>query len=117
MGAPPVRFDPHQLDSLQKWEYGLYGRNSRGLLRNQVEDTRISEKSANSIQAPKFLSQKSRDPTSAFENMSAPELETDQLPAAMAAAEIESLKSDAPSMYRVVEIKFSKFGVDDFDFA
>ena len=34
----------------------------------------------------------------------------------LAMAELESLKPDAPSMYQRVEIKFSKFGVDDFDF-
>ena len=30
--------------------------------------------------------------------------------------EIDSKKSEVPVMYRNVEIKYSKFGVDDFDF-
>jgi PAB-dependent poly(A)-specific ribonuclease subunit 2 len=30
--------------------------------------------------------------------------------------EIENKKSDFPMIYRNVEIKYSKFGVDDFDF-
>ena len=35
-GAPPLRFDQSYLDSLNKLEYGYYGRNTRGGFRNQV---------------------------------------------------------------------------------
>jgi len=113
-GAPPGRFDQTYLDSLQKWEHGLLGRNSRQMRRGQAEDTRSSGKSANSIQAPKFLSDKSRETSS--DTGAAPAMADGEATDPRAVAELESLKPDAPSMYQRVEIKFSKFGVDDFDF-
>ena len=114
VGAPPNRFDQAYLDSLQKWEYGLFGRNSRITRRGQTEDTRMSGKSANSIQAPKFLSDKSRETSSDIG--AAPNMADGEATDPLVVAELESLKPDAPSMYQRVEIKFSKFGVDDFDF-
>lgn len=114
VGAPPVKFDGTYLSTLQKTEYGLYGRSNPRYRRNQVENTRDSDKSA-SIQAPKFLSEKSREsahaPTGSTASGTAEEL-ADPL----AITELESMMPEAPSMYRTVEIKFSKFGVDDFDF-
>ncbi|KAK9440964.1 Exonuclease, RNase T/DNA polymerase III [Metarhizium brunneum] len=114
VGAPPIRFDPQFLVSLKPTEFGLYGRNTRGFRRNQVEDTRNSHKSANSgLKAPKFLSEKARE--SAISD-SRTDDKTDDVPSPVAENEIESKKSDVPVMYRNVEIKYSKFGVDDFDF-
>jgi len=114
IGAPPARYDQTYLDSLQSWEYGLFGRNTRPTRRGQAEDTRSSGKLANSIQAPKFLSDKSRETSS--DTGAAPALGDGDATDPRAVAELESLKPDAPSMYQRVEIKFSKFGVDDFDF-
>ena len=113
VGAPPVRFDAKYLDSLQKWDIGSYGRNNRGIRRNQVEDTRASDKSSNMLQVPKFLSEKSRESANSGP---APSIRDEEAHHLLAATELESLKADAPSMYRAVEIKFSRFGVDDFDF-
>ncbi|KAK8922062.1 PAN2-PAN3 deadenylation complex catalytic subunit PAN2 [Metarhizium anisopliae] len=114
VGAPPIRFDPQFLVSLKPTEFGLYGRNTRGFRRNQVEDTRNSHKSANSgLKAPKFLSEKARE--SAISD-SRTDDKTDDVSSPVAENEIESKKSDVPVMYRNVEIKYSKFGVDDFDF-
>ncbi|EAQ84938.1 hypothetical protein CHGG_08952 [Chaetomium globosum CBS 148.51] len=59
IGAPPVQLDPSFLASLKQMEWGFYGRNSRGLRRNQVEDTRACMKP--SMQPPKFLSEKARE--------------------------------------------------------
>ncbi|KAH0601491.1 hypothetical protein MHUMG1_00367 [Metarhizium humberi] len=114
VGAPPIRFDPQFLVSLKPTEFGLYGRNTRGFRRNQIEDTRNSHKSANSgLKAPKFLSEKARE--SAISD-SRTDDKTDDVSSPVAENEIESKKSDVPVMYRNVEIKYSKFGVDDFDF-
>lgn len=115
VGAPPVKFDPQFLASLKPTDFALYGRNMRGVRRNQLEDTRSVHKSANSgLKAPKFLSEKARD-LAKSESSSAGD-KTDELSNPLAGMEIGSRKSDLPIMYRNVEIKYSKFGVDDFDF-
>ena len=112
VGAPPVQFDQQFLGSLKQADFGLYGRNTRGLRRNQVEETRDLNKTANAgLKAPKFLSEKARESAKAWndENL-------DELSGPLAEMEIESKKAEVPVMYRNVEIKYSKFGVDDFDF-
>lgn len=115
VGSPPVRFDTQFLSGLKSTEFGLYGRNTRGLRRNQVDDTRHSDKSANSgLKAPKFLSEKARESAKSTVIMS--DDKTDELSGPLAEMEIESKRSQVPVTYRNVEIKYSKFGVDDFDF-
>jgi PAB-dependent poly(A)-specific ribonuclease subunit 2 len=114
VGAPPVQLDPTFLASLKQTEWGLYGRNTRDLRRNQVEDTRTSMKP--SMQAPKFLSEKARESAMSSTTSSAPDYKTEQAHDSSSPTELESLKPEAPPMYRNLEIKYSKFGVDDFDF-
>ncbi|PHH86624.1 hypothetical protein CDD83_9979 [Cordyceps sp. RAO-2017] len=115
VGAPPAKFDPQFLNSLKATDFGLYGRNSRGLRRNQIEDTRSVNKSANTgLKAPKFLSEKARE--SAKSDSKIPDEKTDDIVSPTAEIDLDSKKSDVPVMYRNVEIKYSKFGVDDFDF-
>lgn len=112
VGAPPVKFEPQFLDTLAHADFGLYGHNSRGLRRNQLEKTRKAEKSiAPGIQAPKFLSEKARESANAS---GAPPSEDRAEDAITNFASTSS--SEVPVMYRNVEIKYSKFGVDDFDF-
>ncbi|KAK4119549.1 hypothetical protein N657DRAFT_581467 [Parathielavia appendiculata] len=115
VGAPPVQLDPAFLATLKQTEWGLYGRNTRGLRRNQVENTRTTIKP--SMQAPKFLSEKARESAMASSAGGAPDSKTEQAPdTSSSSSELESLKPEAPPMYRNLEIKYSKFGVDDFDF-
>jgi PAB-dependent poly(A)-specific ribonuclease subunit 2 len=114
VGAPPVKLDPQFTASLKATDFAMYGRNSRGLRRNQVEDTRNLNNSVNAgLKAPKFLSEKARE--SAKSDSVAGD-RSDDVASPLAGTEIESKKSDVPVMYRNVEIKYSKFGVDDFDF-
>ncbi|KJZ76270.1 PAB-dependent poly(A)-specific ribonuclease subunit PAN2 [Hirsutella minnesotensis 3608] len=111
VGAPPGKFDLQFVNGLKTTDFGLYGRNTRGVRRNQVEDTRNINKLANAgLKAPKFLSEKARESAK-----NADEKPEDIL-SPTADADIESKRSDVPVMYRNVEIKYSKFGVDDFDF-
>lgn len=115
VGAPPPKFDPQFLATLKPAEFGLYGRNTRGLRRNQAEDTRSSHRSTSSgLKAPKFLSEKARE--LAKSESPAPDEKADELLNPFSELDIESRKSEVPMMYRNVEIKYSKFGVDDFDF-
>ncbi|KAM5375702.1 hypothetical protein ACJZ2D_005885 [Fusarium nematophilum] len=115
VGAPPVKFDPQFIAGLKATEFGLYGRNTRGLRRNQVEDTRnVNKSSSSGLKAPKFLSEKARE--LATSPAASSDDKVDELVSPLAEMEIESKKSEVPVMYRNVEIKYSKFGVDDFDF-
>lgn len=113
VGAPPVKHDPQFLSSLKATDFGLYGRNTRGTRRNQVEYTRDAEKNASAgLKAPKFLSEKARE----FAQSSRDGDKTDELSSPLGDMVPDSKKSEVPVMYRTVEIKYSKFGVDDFDF-
>lgn len=111
VGAPPAKLDPQFLAGLKSADFGLYGRNTRGLRRNQAEETRDAENDANSgLKAPKFLSEKARELVKAKD----PKVEELTSPTGDLAVDVK--KSEVPVMYRNVEIKYSKFGVDDFDF-
>lgn len=112
VGAPPPKIDPQLLSSLKATEWGGYGRNTRNLRRNQVENTRTTEKPSTTLQAPKFLSEKARESA----NDTTQERRISDVADAIGATELSSLKAEVPVMYRNVEIKYSKFGVDDFDF-
>lgn len=74
----------------------------------------MPERSTGSLQAPKFLSEKARE--SANDPEPAMERRISDVADAIGATDLLSLKADVPVMYRNVEIKYSKFGVDDFDF-
>jgi PAB-dependent poly(A)-specific ribonuclease subunit 2 len=114
VGAPPTQLDPAFLATLKQADWGMYGRNTRGMRRNQVEDTRATMRP--SLQPPKFLSEKARESAMSSSAASAPGSKTEAARDSPTPSELESLKSEAPPMYRNLEIKYSKFGVDDFDF-
>ncbi len=113
VGAPPEKIDPKFLSTLTTIEYGAYGRNPKTTKRNQSSNTRTTEKPG-CHQAPKFLSEKARE--SQGSSGGGMERRISDVADALGAAEISSLKAEVPFMYRNVEIKYSKFGVDDFDF-
>lgn len=114
VGAPPVKFDAQFLGSLKPTDFGLYGRNTRGLRRNQVEHTRDFDKNANAgLKAPKFLSEKARE---SAQSTAASDEKAEELASPLGDMNVDNKKSEVPVMYRNVEIKYSKFGVDDFDF-
>lgn len=111
-GAPPVKYDPQFVASLKQTDFGFYGPNTRGLRRNQVEYTRGIGKNANTgLKAPKFLSEKARESAQSR----VPDVE-DRIDELVNDHVVESKKAEVPLIYRNVEIKYSKFGVDDFDF-
>lgn len=116
VGAPPPKFSQNDMAHLTKASFGLYGPNQRNAHRNQVEDTRSADKSSFPIRAPKFLSEKARDAGKSSLAGAVIEAQVDRAADALGTAELESLKPDVPALYQSVEIQFSKYGVDDFDF-
>ncbi len=115
VGAPPPPIEPSLVFHMQTAEMGHYAPNlnPRKLLRYQVEDTRIGHVPT-SIAAPKFLSEKAKELPSIVNG-------TKLADAAEALAGVTLNgrgQTDEERMlkYSNVEIKYSRFGVDDFDF-
>lgn len=113
VGAPPAKIDVAVLNSLTRTEFGAHAMNPRKMRRNQVEETRQSEKALAILDAPKFLSEQAKNgvpETDGNRRMS-------EVLDALGSSSIDgSIKVEVPVIYRNVEIKYSKFGVDDFDF-
>lgn len=77
-----------------------------------MERLSIVDSDGTALAAPKFLSEKSRDAKGDMDKerrISDAETFTDHGLAG-------STKADVPVMYRLMEIKYSRYGVDDFDF-
>ncbi|KAI1387808.1 PAB-dependent poly(A)-specific ribonuclease subunit PAN2 [Hypoxylon trugodes] len=116
VGAPPVKIDPQFLATLQERDWGHFGKNTRPLRRNQVEDTRNTENAQSSLKPPKFLSEKAREAAKSPAGTPAPEEVVPEIPQVLQDTKLESHKIEVPDLYQNIEIKYSKFGIDDFDF-
>ena len=109
VGAPPLQPDPALLSKLKKTDWGFYGPNRKGLRRNQMpEDPRADVKASNSSKKHQFISDKARHSNNASS--------FDQSADLASSGELQSLKPEAPEMYLNRDIKYSKFGIEDFDF-
>ncbi|GAP92580.2 putative PAB-dependent poly -specific ribonuclease subunit PAN2 [Rosellinia necatrix] len=116
VGLPPARVDPQYLATLQETDWGFYGKNTRPLRRNQVEDVRSSETPQKMLKHPKFLSEKARELAKSPAGTPAPEEAIPEMPLVVHDSKLESHKVEVPELYQHIEIKYSKFGIDDFDF-
>lgn len=119
VGATPARDDPQFLASLQRRDWGLYGKNTRGMRRNQLEDTRRLQntKEFGLINKPKFLSEQAREIAHSPAGTPAPEeVPNDPLSEITNNRTLESHKVSVPELYQSIDIQYSKFGIDDFDF-
>ena len=114
VGAPPPKFDQAFLAALRPSEYGLVGTNPRKTRRYQVEDTRAAQKAHDPLAAPKFLSEKPREEMNEYENER--RLSEDISKTLSSLSVSGGSQTDILFYYRPVEIKYSKFGIDDFDF-
>jgi hypothetical protein len=114
VGAPPPKIDSTILNNMARTEMGYFAKNPRTKRRYQVEDTRQTDRSNDSLTAPKFLSEKAR----AAQSFSESDVKTTETMEALTDLHLDDVtRKDVPAMYGNVEIKYSKFGVDDFDFA
>ncbi|MCJ1461594.1 poly(A)-specific ribonuclease [Pseudocyphellaria aurata] len=113
VGRVPAKIDPAVMKSMLPAPIGHCATNPRKKLRNEAEMTSLLPSNETKMIAPKFLSQKALD----AENGDRPKRRVSEtLEAFVDAALASSTKAEVPVMYRNVEIKYSKFGVDDFDF-
>ncbi len=115
VGAPPPKIDPSILANMTRTEMGFFAKNPRTKRRNQAESRRQSDRVTESLTAPKFLSEQSR---TVHSYTSDTESRTTETMESLTDLHLEDVtRKEVPSMYGNVEIKYSKFGVDDFDFA
>jgi PAB-dependent poly(A)-specific ribonuclease subunit 2 len=111
-GRMQPKIDQDLQPLMKRGEIGLYGPNLKHLRPNNVAYTRIELEANKNLVTPKFLSEKAREPT--------PEEDRgfgDAISAMQNVNLDNSMKRDVPhTIYQNVEIKYSRFGVDDFDF-
>lgn len=115
VGAPPTKLDSAIAASLTRHPEtsGAYAPNPRKTRRNQATDTRPTEMIKAASGGPRFLSEQARD---------GEEEQIRRMSDALKALNVGSDHADdvhranVPKLYQNVEIQYSKFGVDDFDF-
>ncbi|KAL4817259.1 PAB-dependent poly(A)-specific ribonuclease subunit pan2 [Aspergillus spinulosporus] len=111
VGSPPAPIDPSIVPYLRSGEMGQYAANPKKTRRYQVENTRALVSTEPTLIAPKFLSEKAREQSKKADD---PVSDT---ATSLAGARISGESEDDPLLkYSNVEIKYSRFGVDDFDF-
>jgi PAB-dependent poly(A)-specific ribonuclease subunit 2 len=114
VGAPAPKIDSAILSNMTRTEIGYFAKNPRTKRRNQAEGTRQVDRASDSLSAPKFLSEKTRASLSFTEQ----ETKSAETMEALTDLHLDDVtRKEVPAMYGNVEIKYSKFGVDDFDFA
>lgn len=113
VGAPPSKIDAGILSSLKRSDIGGYTTFPRKTRRYQYEDTRAVQRAHDTLSAPRFLSERKKDDQ---QEVGSQRRMSDALEALGDLALGGATRRDVPVMYRNVEIKYSKFGVDDFDF-
>ncbi|PGH31538.1 PAB-dependent poly(A)-specific ribonuclease subunit PAN2 [[Emmonsia] crescens] len=112
IGSIPPHVDQAIIPYLHAGEIGHYAPNPRKTRRYQVENTRAQPTAEPALAAPKFLSERARAQVKAkFDSNISETAET------LASTAINKEPEEDPLLkYGNVEIKYSKFGVDDFDF-
>lgn len=115
VGAPPAGIDPAILSNLthtrtQGNDTLSHAVNPKKTRRNAAVNTRSQDLIDSELPGPRFLSEQAKD----GEDLLAQRRMSDIINS-MDSQSILS-KTDIPAMYRSVEIKYSRFGVEDFDF-
>lgn len=86
--------------------------------RNQAEDTRRLQntKEFGLLNKPKFLSEQARELAHSPAGTPAPEEIPNDPFQEVTNRALESHKVSVPELYQSIDIQYSKFGIDDFDF-
>ncbi|QKX58719.1 uncharacterized protein TRUGW13939_05846 [Talaromyces rugulosus] len=111
-GSPPAPVDPSIIPYLRPAELGHFAANPKKGRRYQVENIRQLVSAEPALAAPKFLSEKARESPRNRSDGAVGDV-SDALQSAKIGGEVEE---DPLLKYSNVEIKYSRFGVDDFDF-
>ncbi|RIA93213.1 ubiquitin carboxyl-terminal hydrolase-domain-containing protein [Glomus cerebriforme] len=106
VGNPPPKIDPDILRNMKMIDFVGYSPNPGNKKRNQVE--RYSRKK-HKAGTPKFRSEKERELQSGKSLREPSSLFDDE-------TELDATSTKMPKYYKRVEIQYSRFGVDDFDF-
>lgn len=112
VGHMPAKIDVEVLKNMHPLAIGYRAANPRKGLRNEVAQTRSANSSGTTMAPPQFLSQRARE----TDHRTKGRRMSDAVEALANMALAGSTKAEVPIIYRNVEIKYSKFGVDDFDF-
>ncbi|KAL1960354.1 hypothetical protein VTO42DRAFT_8314 [Malbranchea cinnamomea] len=111
VGSAPPPIDPNILPYLRPADIGHYAPNPRKTHRYQVENTRLRPTVEDAL-APKFLSQQLREG-----NRSRSGSGSQDPASALQGLKLNGRPDEDPVLkYSNVEIKYSRFGVEDFDF-
>lgn len=113
VGAPPSQIDPTILYNLQPAVLGHHAPFPKKTRRYQVENTRNPLIEAFQT-APRFLSERAKDTPRARSKAGR---DSSEISDGLARATLNEQGQEDPFLkYGSVEIKYSRFGVDDFDF-
>jgi PAB-dependent poly(A)-specific ribonuclease subunit 2 len=111
VGRMQPKIDPDLQPVMKRGEIGFYAPNVKKLRPNHIVYPQLRSEGIKPLVPPKFLSEKARESTheddKGFKETvnSLREVQLDNV-----------LRKDVPHIYQNVEIKYSRFGVDDFDF-
>lgn len=112
VGFLPLKIDPDISKGMSPSGVGYRAHNPKKTLRNQLDRLSIVDSNDTAVTAPRFLSEKNHEVNGEMEKerrISDAEPFTNPVLTG-------STKADVPVMYRLMEIKYSRYGVDDFDF-
>lgn len=112
VGFLPPKVDPDILKHMSPSGFGYRAHNPKKTLRNQLDRPSIVDSNGMAITTPKFLSERSHEANGKMEQ----ERRISDAEAFTNPSLTGSTKADVPVMYRLMEIKYSRYGVDDFDF-